>query len=104
MPRMKYNRIYEDLKQKIERGVYRTNTYLPSEYSLIKEYDCSRNTVRRAIEQLGRDGYIQSMHGKGVIVIYRKSEANVFSFDVIESSSIVSMNSSKGLTSRLATI
>lgn len=70
MPRVKYNKIYEDLKQKIERGVYRTNTYLPSEYSLIKEYDCSRNTVRRAIEQLGRDGYIQSMHGKGVIVIY----------------------------------
>lgn len=70
MPRVKYNKIYEDLKQKIERGVYRTNTYLPSEYSLIKEYDCSRNTVRRAIEQLGKDGYIQSMHGKGVIVIY----------------------------------
>ena len=70
MPRVKYNKIYEDLKQKIERGVYRTNAYLPSEYSLIKEYDCSRNTVRRAIDQLGKDGYIQSMHGKGVIVIY----------------------------------
>ncbi len=70
MPQIKYNKIYMDLKEKIERGVYRTNTYLPSEYSLIKEYDCSRNTVRRAIEQLGKDGYIQSMHGKGVIVIY----------------------------------
>ena len=28
---------------------------------------------------------MQSIHGKGVIVIYRKAEANVFSFDVIES-------------------
>ncbi len=70
MPQVKYNKIYDDLKEKIERGVYRTNTYLPSEHSLIKEYDCSRNTVRRAIEKLGEDGYIQSMHGKGVIVIY----------------------------------
>ncbi|MCR5294702.1 MAG: GntR family transcriptional regulator [Lachnospiraceae bacterium] len=70
MPSAKYDKIYDVLKKKIEKGVYRVNTYLPSEYTLVGEYDCSRNTVRRAISQLGEEGYVQSMHGKGVIVIY----------------------------------
>ena len=71
MPKTKYDRIYRDLKTKIEAGDYEYQELLPSESSLINEYDCSRNTVRRAIAALVRDGYVQTMQGKGVRNIYR---------------------------------
>lgn len=84
MPASKYHEIYEDLRGKIENGQYRYNSYLPSEYNLIVEYDCSRNTVRRAISQLADEGYVQSMHGKGVLVIWTPSQPSLFSFGGIE--------------------
>ena len=85
MPAEKYTAIYNDLKQKIEEGLYAPQSVLPSENILTTRYGVSRNTVRRAISKLADESYVQSIHGKGVIVIYRKAEANVFSFDVIES-------------------
>ena len=85
MPAEKYTAIYNDLKQKIEEGLYASQSVLPSENILTTRYGVSRNTVRRAISKLADESYVQSIHGKGVIVIYRKAEANVFSFDVIES-------------------
>ena len=85
MPAEKYTAIYNDLKQKIEEGLYAPQSVLPSENILTTRYGVSRNTVQRAIAKLADESYVQSIHGKGVIVIYRKAEANVFSFDVIES-------------------
>ena len=58
---------------------------LPSENTLIQEYDCSRNTVRRAIADLVTDGYVQSMQGKGVLVIYQPALQTSFTIGGIES-------------------
>ena len=80
MPAEKYTAIYNDLKQKIEEGLYAPQSVLPSENILTTRYGVSRNTVRRAIAKLADESYVQSINGKGVIVIYRKAEANVFSF------------------------
>ena len=85
MPAQKYTQIYLDLKEKIEDGTYPEQSYLPSEYTLIEHYSCSRNTVRRAIKQLADEAYVQSIHGKGVIVIYQKTPKNEFSLGGIES-------------------
>jgi GntR family trehalose operon transcriptional repressor len=84
MPASKYHEIYEDLRSKIESGQYAYNSYLPSEYNLIEEYDCSRNTVRRAIAKLADEGYVQSMHGKGVLVLWMPAQPSLFSFGGIE--------------------
>ena len=81
----KYAEIYEDLKEKIESGVYPKDSYLPSEHTLITAYDCSRNTVRRAIADLADEGYLQSMHGKGVLVIWQPIQQSLFSLSGIES-------------------
>lgn len=70
MPAQKYVHIYEDLKQKIEGGQYMPQSCLPTEFELVDMYQSSRNTVRRAISRLAEIGYVQSIHGKGVIVIY----------------------------------
>ena len=85
MPKAKYNEIYLDLKRAVEEGVYPYGALLPSENTLIAQYDCSRNTIRRALGGLGEDGYIQPIHGKGVRAIYQPSERASFAVGGIES-------------------
>ena len=85
MPKAKYDYIYRDLKEKIENEYYTYQEMLPSEHTLIQEYDCSRNTVRRAISELTSEGYVQPMHGKGVRNIYQPVEQTAFTVGGIES-------------------
>lgn len=85
MPKAKYDEIYLDLKRAVEAGAYPYGDLLPSENTLIARYDCSRNTIRRALAELGGDGYVQPIHGKGVRVIYQPSERASFTVGGIES-------------------
>lgn len=85
MPKAKYLDIYKNLKEKIESEVYKFQELLPSENSLVQEYDCSRNTIRRAIGDLVSDGYVQTMQGKGVRVIYQPVLQTSFTIGGIES-------------------
>ena len=85
MPKAKYAEIYKDLKRRIETEEFEFQEMLPSENILVQEYDCSRNTVRRAIADLVTDGYVQSMQGKGVLVIYQPALQTSFTIGGIES-------------------
>ncbi len=85
MPRAKYDRIYRDLKEKIETEFYAYQEMLPSENMLAAEYGCSRNTVRRALAELTAGGYVQPMHGKGVRNIFQPIEQTAFTVGGIES-------------------
>lgn len=85
MPKAIYMQIYKVLKERIEREVYEYQEMLPSENTLIQEFNCSRNTIRRAIGELVNDGYVQAMQGKGVRNIYQPSEQNTFVIGGIES-------------------
>ncbi len=58
------------MKNRIKKEEFKYQDKLPSETNLVLEYDCSRNTLRRAIKKLATDGYVQSVRGKGVIVLY----------------------------------
>ena len=71
MPKAKFESIYKDLKQKIESGEYPYQDLLPSENTMVNIYSSSRNTIRRAVLELAEQGYVQSLHGKGVRVIYQ---------------------------------
>ena len=53
---------------------------LPSEAHLIEEFQCSRNTVRRAIQQLNQEGLVQSINGKGVVVLEQIPETDKYTF------------------------
>ena len=85
MPKAKYAEIYKDLKYKIETGEYEFQELLPSENHLILTYDCSRNTIRRAISALVTDGYVQTMQGKGVRNIFQPALQTSFTLGGIES-------------------
>ena len=85
MPKAKYAEIYKDLKNKIETGEYEFQALLPSENTLVQEYDCSRNTIRRAVSTLVNDGYVQTMQGKGVRIIFQPAMQTSFTIGAIES-------------------
>lgn len=84
MPKSIYETIYQDLKKKIEENVFAYQELLPSENTLVQQYNCSRNTLRRAVSQLVTNGYVQTMQGKGVRNIYRPSEQTAFTIGEIE--------------------
>ncbi|KXU49949.1 trehalose operon repressor [Longibaculum muris] len=65
----KYQMIYQDLLDKIKQRVIQPNTYLPSENELMKQYGASRDTVRKALNLLLQNGYIQKNKGKGSLVL-----------------------------------
>lgn len=85
MPKTKFELIYQDLKRKIEEQQYPYQSLLPSENTMVTIYDCSRNTIRRAISRLIEQGYVQALHGKGVRVIYQPVDQTSFTIGGIES-------------------
>ena len=85
MAKTKYDQIYAELRARIEQQEYGFQELLPSENTLVKEYGCSRNTVRRAIGRLVDEGYVQSLHGKGVRIIYQPGQLSEFMLSGIES-------------------
>lgn len=85
MPKEKYTQIYRDLKEKIETGEYEFQELLPSENHLVRTYGCSRNTVRRAVQALVSDGYVQTLQGKGVRNIFQPVMQTSFTIGGIES-------------------
>lgn len=84
MPKAKYEVIYTSLKNRIEQDEFPYQELLPSENHLIHEYNCSRNTLRRAISMLVSDGYLQTLQGKGVRNIYVPVESTSFILGKIE--------------------
>ena len=99
MPKTKYDKIYYDMKQKIETQEYEFQDLLPSEHMLIEQYHCSRNTIRRAIAELVKDGYVQTLQGKGVRNIFQPVSQNSFTLGGIESFKESAIrNNKKGIT------
>lgn len=54
--------------ERIESEELRPNDPIPSEKELIRQYGLSRTTVRQAISELVREGYIYRRRGKGTFV------------------------------------
>jgi GntR family trehalose operon transcriptional repressor len=69
LPNVKFIDIYHTLKNNIDNGSYDVSMMLPTEMELVDKFKCSRNTVRRAINELSKDGYVKSVKGKGVIIL-----------------------------------
>ena len=80
-----YYDIFEDLRDRIESGEFPYQSYIPSEAVLVEEYECSHNTLRKALSVLRLHGYVQPIHGKGVLVIYKPDTYARFVLGDIES-------------------
>ncbi len=64
-----YLNLYDEMKYRILSGEIRESDLLPSENELAAKKQVTRLTVRRALEELVKDGFIQKVQGLGSKVI-----------------------------------
>jgi GntR family transcriptional regulator len=69
-----YQWLAETLREDISQGVYNPGDVLPTEHELMRRYDLSSTTVRRAVHDLVREGWIYRKAGKGTFVKRDKVE------------------------------
>lgn len=77
MPKAIYEGIYREIRSRIINGTYAFQEMLPTEAELTAEFGCTRNTVRRALNMLADQMFVQPIHGKGVRVIWLKGETDM---------------------------
>ena len=63
-----YKKVYNELKYRIQSGIYPSKTALPSEPKLKEMFSVSMITIRRAIYELVLDGLVESRQGLGSFV------------------------------------
>ncbi len=67
----KYRRVYEHLRERIDRGMYQAGQRVPSEAQLMQRFDVSRTTVIRALRDLETAGMLKRRRGAGSFVAER---------------------------------
>ncbi|MEH7308693.1 GntR family transcriptional regulator [Neobacillus drentensis] len=72
---VKYKEIADGLEQEIHDGQFDHTKKLPTEDELIKKFEVSRNTIRKAINQLVNRGLIYQVQGSGMF-LREKSETD----------------------------
>lgn len=67
----KARRVYLLLRDEISNGAFREGALLPGENRLAEQFGVSRITVRRALDGLAADGWIEKRTGAGSVVLSR---------------------------------
>lgn len=78
-----YFRLFEEIKLKIKNGTFKKGDKIPSERSLCDMYNLSRITVRSAIDELVKQGFLVKVQGKGTFILSKsinQNLSNVYSF------------------------
>ena len=63
-----YLQLYEILRKKIESGEWQVGAQIPTEDELCRMFGVSRATVRTAVLDLVRQGYLKRQQGKGTFI------------------------------------
>ncbi len=75
-----YVQIKHILQDRIRNGEYPEQSRLPSEHALCSEFSVTRMTVRKALDELKREGMIITERGRGSIVSQEKIEQSLARF------------------------
>ena len=68
----KYKQIYEVLYKEIMDDKYAEEDFLPTEHELCEQFGVSRDTIRKSLNLLARDGLIRRRQGQGSQVMHRE--------------------------------
>lgn len=75
-----YQQIYNHLKGLIDDGVLKQGDEIYSESEMISKYGVSQITVRRAVQDLAQEGYLQKRRGAATTVAYKKTQRDITNF------------------------
>ena len=75
-----YGQLMNFLLSEIECDKFKEHEKLPSERELCERFCVSRDTVRQAIFQLEKMGYIYKKHGKGTFVAPKQLKPDLYKF------------------------
>ncbi len=65
----KYERAYRGILRRLKDGHYPVGGRVPTESELADQFSVSRVTIRRALDMLVQDGYVESRQGSGYRVV-----------------------------------
>ena len=66
-----YQRIYSDLKLRIDGGEWVNGSILPTENELCETYQVSRGTVRQVLAEMENEGLVKKVADKSDKNVYR---------------------------------
>ncbi|MFK4333442.1 GntR family transcriptional regulator [Bacillus sp. RC240] len=75
-----YHQLMERLKDPIEKGHWALGDKIPSENQLMDQFGVSRNTAKKAIEELVQEGILYRIQGKGTFVAKPKLQQSLMGF------------------------
>jgi GntR family transcriptional regulator len=64
----RYHQVYITLRAWVRDGTYEPGAQIPTETELCKAFDVSRITVRKAVDELVREGWLVRHQGRGTFV------------------------------------
>lgn len=103
LEKTKYLNIVNDIKTKINRGIYKPGARLPGQFALAKEYDVSAITSNRALQELQAEGFVERRPRSGSFVTdknhYLKS-VTVLLFESPKGINLEAQEYSKGILDR----
>lgn len=79
-PMALYHQLREVVLSKIESNEWPVNSQIPTERELCEAFGVSRITVRKALSELEREGYLYRKQGKGTFVTSPKIEQRLSRF------------------------
>lgn len=91
------NDIYQELKNRVLKGKYNVKMRLPTEESLIDEFQVSRYAVRKAIKELSDDGLVYSVKGKGVVVLEQTPQTQEINLSLENIDGLQALNETKNI-------
>ncbi|WP_043932470.1 GntR family transcriptional regulator [Bacillus sp. EB01] len=75
-----YHQLKEIILENIENHTWKPGDKIPSEHQLVDQYNVSRNTVIRAIDDLVKEGVLYRVQGTGTFVNKPKIEQSLSGF------------------------
>lgn len=97
----KYKSIYTTIKERIETGIYPVDSQIPDEISLCKEFDCSRMTMKKALDLLVDEGSLFRKRGQGSFVKQLKNPSERIMIQERDLTGLTRSNEGREVTSKI---
>lgn len=81
-----YHQLKEIIREHIQSGEWNPGDKIPSENQICEKYNISRNTAKKALEDLVQDGLLKRIQGKGTFVakpVLEQSLTGFYSFSKV---------------------